>query len=73
MQYHYWNKETARKFLSDLGNKLNIQSHSDWYNVTVSELHQHGGGGLYDKYKTLFNLFSTAYPEYRLQCCIISV
>ncbi len=60
----YWNKETGRKFLDDLGTKLNIRSSHDWYRVTVSEILHHGGSGLYTKYGTLFKMFSSIYPEY---------
>ncbi len=62
-KYH-WNKETAKKFMDDLRSKLNIQSPNDWHRVTAAEIRQHGGGGLYNKYRSLFKLLSNIYPEY---------
>ncbi len=64
LRNQHWNEETGRKFLDDLATKLNIRSPRDWYRVSVSTLRQHGGSRLYDKYGTLFNMFSSIYPEY---------
>ncbi len=60
----HWNIETGKKFLDDLGHQLNIRSPHEWYRVSLSEIRQYGGSGLYAKYKTLFHMFSTIYPEY---------
>ncbi len=50
---------------------MNIRSPYDWYRVAVSDIIQHGGGGLYNKYGTLFNLFSSIYPEYPMNYIIL--
>ncbi len=73
MPKYHWNKETGKKFLDDLGNKLKIRSHNDWYNVTVNEIRKHGGGGLYNKYGTLYMMFSSVYPEYPMKILSITV
>ncbi len=61
---HQWDEVTGRKFLDDLATKVNILSPHDWHRVTLSDIRMHGGSELLTKYGTLFNMFSSIYPEY---------
>ncbi len=36
----------------------------DWYNITVKEFHQAGGGTLFPRYGSMVKLLTTLYPEY---------
>lgn len=42
---------SQRELLNSIGQKLCIKSMEDWYNVTGSEIREHGGKGLLQKYR----------------------
>jgi hypothetical protein len=38
-------------YLRKIGNKLGYNNHEDYYNLTQTLLHVHGGSYLFDKYR----------------------
>ncbi len=75
----HWNKiSNQRAFLEELAVKLSIisthhiltitdiQENKDWYKITLAELQQSGGAGLYKRYLSMSKLFMTVYPEYHI-------
>ncbi len=47
---------------------IDIRDLSDWYRVKVTDVTTFGGSGLYDRYKSLFNVLAALYPEYLNSC-----
>ena len=61
---NFWGKqENVIKFLNKVIEKHNIKSDSDWERISGVQLVQLGGGGILDRYHSLFNILSFAFPD----------
>ncbi len=66
----HWNLiSNQQSFMTNLAKKLNISDPKDWFKITMATMHQHGGGGLLDKYDfSLCKLLSSVQPDYMKVC-----
>ena len=61
----YWSsKDNINQFLSDLSDKLLIQSLDDWYRVDLEQLHKLGAGTILNRHKGLYGLLKEHYPDH---------
>ena len=61
----FWGKrKNVKKFLSEIKEKLNLQTMEDWDNLTREQIILYGGATLFHTY-TLFHLQCIGYPEGR--------
>ena len=60
---HYWNdKKNIIQFLTNLQQKLNLQTTSDWNSITKKQIQFHGGSTLLQKY-SLYEVKCMGKPE----------
>ncbi len=52
--------------MDHLAQKLNITVPDGWYSITLDTFLKRGGARLYQKYNSMFKIFSSVYPEYRI-------
>lgn len=61
--------ENQRTYLESLKTKYAIKTYSDWGKITISQIHEAGGGSLISSYykNSLFACLKSVYPSSFLQ------
>ena len=61
---HFWdNPQNVAQFLERVKEKYHIHSPSDWERMANFQIHDMGGAGLMQRYRTLRQILEFAYPE----------
>src|SRR5689334_18500289 len=63
----FWDTiKNSRKFMDNLGKKLEYKSIEDWYKIKEKDIQDNQGGTLLKKYNnTISKLIESIYPEYK--------
>ena len=62
----YWNSiDNQKDYLENvIKEKLNIKEYKDWYDISFTQLTDHGGHIFSKLYSSIYHLVKTIYPEY---------